>query len=171
MIKKILTILTVGLICSSSSAQESVDFGRVLDGDTFFAKINGREVKVRLIGADAPEHGQVWCTEAQEFTQSFLKDHKVHIEYDKQSTDLYGRTLAYVLDDNNLNLSVELVRKGLAFSLFYRPNIKYKGLILDAEKSAKCSKVGIWSTDRPLLTHPKDFRAKRKMKTTKINVQ
>ncbi len=72
-----------------------------MDGDTFIANQNGKEIKVRLIGVDTPETVKP-NTPVQPFgkkTPNYSKKtltNQDHLEYDKEKQDRYGRTLAYV---------------------------------------------------------------------------
>ena len=67
------------------------------------------ELRVRLIGIDAPESAnedEEKNTEegitATEYTRSILLNKDVFLEYDKELIDKYGRTLAYIWVDGNL---------------------------------------------------------------------
>ena len=81
---------------------------RVVDGDTIIVDIDGTETRVRLIGVDTPEsvhpddtlnseRGKI----ASDFTSALLTGKQVYLEYDKEMTDKYGRTLAYVFLSND----------------------------------------------------------------------
>jgi len=75
---------------------------RAVDGDTVVLEMDGKEVKVRLIGVDTPEtmhptkQVEFYGKEASRFTANLLKGESVYVEYGKERTDKYGRTLAYL---------------------------------------------------------------------------
>lgn len=115
---------------------------RVIDGDTI-ELANGQIV--RLVGVNAPDNGQPYEEEATDYNKKLVEGKKVKLEYDAYKSDRFGRILAYVIIDNK-NLSVELVKKGLAKVTIYekRKTLIYQQQLLDAEKEAKNKKLGIW---------------------------
>lgn len=75
----------------------------VVDGDTIYASVNGARLKIRLLGIDTPEsvsetkentpEGEA----ASEYVRTLLHSgDELFLEYDEQTFDKYGRTLAYV---------------------------------------------------------------------------
>ena len=75
----------------------------VVDGDTIVVDMNGTDTYIRLIGIDTPESVSYNVSEnteegkiAAEFTKKLLRKKKVYLEYDRDTQDKYGRTLAYV---------------------------------------------------------------------------
>ncbi|MCS4485349.1 thermonuclease NucI [Staphylococcus americanisciuri] len=123
---------------------------RVVDGDTIIVSKAGKEdERVRLIGVDTPETVkpntpvQPYGKEASDFTKKHLTNQTVRLEYDREKTDRYGRTLAYVwLGDDMFN--VMLAKEGLARAKFYAPNDKYRILIEQAQKEAQKKQLNIW---------------------------
>ena len=61
--------------------------------DTFILK---SEVRVRLIGIDAPDRGQKNYSEATNELTKKISNKKVFLEYDRYQDDKYGRVLAWV---------------------------------------------------------------------------
>lgn len=138
---------------------------KVVDGDTFTCRLEGKEeVKVRLIGVDTPEStdnpkarrdaertgrsleqiismGKL----AKDFTKSLLPEGTtVYLEFDVQTTDRYGRLLAYVwLPDGRL-LNEVLIREGYAQVYTVPPNVKYQERLLDAQRRAREEGKGLW---------------------------
>ncbi len=117
---------------------------RVIDGDTI--EMDKGQI-VRLVGVNAPDSGQPFEEESTEFAKKLVEGKKVKLVYDEYKSDRFGRILAYVITDNK-NLSLELVRKGLAKVTIYekRKPLIYQQQLLDAEKEAKNKKLGIWSS-------------------------
>ncbi len=116
---------------------------RVIDGDTV-ELANGQ--LVRLVGVNTPTNGDPFEEEATEYTKKLVEGKKVRLEYDAYKSNRFGRILAYVII-NDKNLSIELVKKGLAKVVIYekRKPLIYHQQLLDAEKEAKNNKLGIWS--------------------------
>ncbi|WP_195932422.1 thermonuclease family protein [Turicibacter sanguinis] len=93
---------------------ESVTLKRVVDGDTIIVlDQNQNEVRVRLIGVDTPKSVHPDETKnttdgdvASAYTKSQLKKGQtLYLEYDKERFDPYGRTLAYVWLEANVDPS------------------------------------------------------------------
>ena len=105
----------------------------VIDGDTFMFMEDGatEEVKVRMIGVDAPEsvHRDLSKnTEAGKLASDFrleeLEGRTVDLELDVQTEDKYGRLLAYVWLEEVL-FNKTLLDEGYAELLTIPPNVKY----------------------------------------------
>jgi len=83
----------------------------VIDGDTIDVAGVGR---VRLIGIDTPERGQVGHNEATNYLRELVLNKNVRLQIDaRRPRDSYGRTRAVVLIGNT-NVNDELVRRGHA---------------------------------------------------------
>lgn len=125
---------------------------RVVDGDTIEVDLNGAAEKVRLIGVDTPETvhptlGQEpYGKEASDYTRQKLTGKTVELEMDVQERDQYGRLLAYVWIDNELFNEV-LVSSGYAQVATYPPNIKYVDRFTAAQKQARDSRLGLWTSE------------------------
>lgn len=128
--------------------QQVVDFPkeakvkRVIDGDTI--ELESGAI-VRYVGINAPDNGQPFEEESTDFNKKLIEGKKVKLEYDAYRSDRFGRILAYIIIDNK-NLSIELVKKGLAKVVIYkkRKPLIYQQKLLDAEIEAKSKKLGIW---------------------------
>lgn len=125
---------------------------RVVDGDTLLL---ADQTRVRLQGIDTPETvkpdtpPEPWGQEATEFTRAFLAAGPVRLEFDRERTDQYGRTLAFVWVEERM-LNEELLRAGLAKAkLGYDYSDAKKARFRRAEKEARTAKRGIWSAARP----------------------
>ncbi|MCZ6690058.1 MAG: thermonuclease family protein [Planctomycetota bacterium] len=122
---------------------------RALDGDSVIIS-GGRQV--RLIGIDAPERGEPLADEAREWARSKLEGRWVRLEYDEETSDRYGRLLAYLwLEQAGQEVLVneEIVGQGLARSYPYPPNLRYRNRIARVEKKAREARDGIWQADSP----------------------
>lgn len=123
---------------------------RVVDGDTFVVKYNGKEEKVRLIGVDTPESVHPDETKNTEFgnkvsnyTKQMLEGKQVELEFDVESRDKYGRLLAYVYLDGQMYNKM-LLEKGYAKIATYPPNVKYVDDFTKIQIEARENKVGLW---------------------------
>jgi len=125
------------------------------DGDTIRVRQAGRTLTVRLACIDAPEIAQSpWGQQARRYLQQRLPIGR-EVTLEVKTTDRYGRTVAEVISDINLNLA--LVEDGQAFA--YR---QYLGgcnarEYLDAEYRAGRHRFGVWQV-KGGITRPWDFR-------------
>ncbi len=120
---------------------------RVVDGDTLIVRLNKEQVRVRLIGIDAPEsvHPNAARNSSQgKGASDHLKAglHKgdiIYLTYDKEREDKYKRTLAYVWltpppqspsedDVRHLMLNGVLVDEGFAKPKAFKPNTHFKNI-------------------------------------------
>jgi len=115
----------------------------------------GRALTVRLACIDAPETAQSpWGQQARRYLQQRLPIGR-EVTLEVKTTDRYGRTVAEVISDINLNLV--MVEDGQAFA--YR---QYLGgcdakEYLDAEVRASRHRYGVWQVEGG-ITRPWDFR-------------
>jgi endonuclease YncB( thermonuclease family) len=125
------------------------------DGDTIRVRQAGRALTVRLACIDAPETAQSpWGQQARRYLQQRLPIGR-EVTLEVKTTDRYGRTVAEVISDINLNLV--MVEDGQAFA--YR---QYLGgcnakEYLDAEVRASRHRYGVWQVEGG-ITRPWDFR-------------
>ena len=127
---------------------------RVVDGDTFEARIEGEDEDVRLIGVDTPETVkpgtpvQCYGPRASDFTHHLLEGRTVRLVFGVERRDVYGRLLAYVhLGDRFVNAT--LVRRGLARTLTIPPNDRYAPFLRRLEAAAARAGRGLWAACRP----------------------
>jgi endonuclease YncB( thermonuclease family) len=125
------------------------------DGDTIRVRQAGQALTVRLACIDAPETAQSpWGQQARRYLQQRLPIGR-EVTLEVKTTDRYGRTVAEVISDINLNLV--MVEDGQAFA--YR---QYLGgcnakEYLDAEVRASRHRYGVWQVEGG-ITRPWDFR-------------
>jgi len=121
----------------------------VIDGDTIEVNIDGTIYRVRYIGIDAPEldddrpEFRALAQEATRLNRQLVGGETVRLEKDISETDRYGRLLRYVYVDD-IFVNAELVRQGLAWAKTYEPDIKYQGILDQAEAEASQARAGIW---------------------------
>lgn len=124
----------------SPEASEEVAIDRVLDGDTIITKDGER---IRYLDINAPEKGQPFSSESTAFNRILVLEKTVRLEFDVQTKDRYGRTLAYVFIGDTL-INLQMIKKGLAVSETIQPNVKYQDKIVEAQKNARENCLGIW---------------------------
>jgi len=121
---------------------------RVNDGDTIVLA-DGRHI--RYIGINTPEidhenkKAESFGYEAKNYNKTLVLSKTVRLEFDKETHDRYGRTLAYVFLNNGVFVNKVMIKKGYAYCLSRRPNIKYDQVLLQSQRNAMSAKHGIWS--------------------------
>jgi micrococcal nuclease len=149
--------LSASVSSSQSRLSDPVTVRRVIDGDTIELASG---IHVRYIGIDTPELrrrvGTRWITvnepyarEAYEFNRSLVEGRPVRLETDDESTDRYGRLLAYVYvaDPSTgawILANAELVRAGLARVMPVAPNRRYEDRFKGLETEARKRGAGLW---------------------------
>jgi endonuclease YncB( thermonuclease family) len=113
----------------------------ISDGDTIEVLHEGRPVKIRLYGIDAPEHGQAFGTKAQQFTTNLA--HRRTVTVTVPDIDRYGRLVREVRLPDGRSLNRELVRAGLA--RWYQQYAPHDTTLQQLEAEAKAAKRGLWS--------------------------
>lgn len=173
-------------ISSGHAPDPTLAVTRVIEGETL--QLSSGE-KVRLIGIDNPEasnnsknrrdsarSGQdvqeivAMGKKASEFTRNLVRGREIHLEYDVQRKDPYGRILAYVyaascgkavascLYQQNYGyeyvtlegipyifVNASIVKAGYAQVYTVPPNVKYQGLFLKMQREAREKKRGLWN--------------------------
>lgn len=125
----------------------------VHDGDTLFLQPEGTssrddQLKVRLIGIDAPElRPEVECfgIDARDHLRELLPEGSaVWIASDREPVDQYGRSLLYLwtMDGNSVNL--DLVQNGFAAALSIPPSNSFADQFDLAESAARQAGDGLW---------------------------
>lgn len=145
--KRVLVGVVLSALCLSlggAQAQISepieVEVARIIDGDTI--EISTGE-KVRYIGIDTPEKGDLYYREAIEANANLVENKIVRLEFDKQQKDSWNRLLVYVFVGDTF-VNAELVRQGFALATVYPPNVKHAGLFAKLQEEAKRNIRGFW---------------------------
>ena len=135
----------VPVLPATPTLPTTASVSRVVDGDTF--ELDTGQA-VRLYGISCPDYNEPFYEEAANFTEQFIEDRTVTLEYESgYESDKFDRLLVYaIVDDQNLN--VELARNGLAEVVIYekRRKLIYEDELLEVQAYAKENKLGIWST-------------------------
>ncbi len=155
----LLLALVVTLPAAGSAQTRQAEVLSIGDGDTIRVRQGGRAITVRLACIDAPETAQSpWGQQARRYLQQRLPIGR-EVSLEVKTTDRYGRTVAEVISEININLA--MVEDGQAFA--YR---QYLGgcdakEYLDAEFRASRRRYGVWQVEGG-ITRPWDFRHGRR---------
>ena len=120
----------------------------VIDGDTIKIKNN---IRIRLIGVDAPDKGECFYQEARDFTKELLENKEVRLEKDISGEDIYNRPLRYVIlpgtnpASDDLLINDYLIRQGYAQAVASPPDNRYRNLLSSAQEEAIRENRGLWS--------------------------
>jgi endonuclease YncB( thermonuclease family) len=136
----------------------------VVDGDTIHGvDQDGKKIKVRMTGIDAPESKQVMGEESAEALRQCVgfNENALLTVQTNNATDKYGRTLARV-ESAGINCNQQQIEKGMAW--FYEDfgdKLSYEDhkLYNTANDYAQDNSIGIWSMD---LQKPWDYRKENK---------
>ena len=139
---------------------------RVYDGDTLTATGHDIEIKVRLVGIDAPElkrgkhkPGQPFGQKAKRFLVAMVLNKQVFIK--GYGTGRNNRILGVVYVGRK-NVNLELIEAGLAEVYRGRPPRGFDlSPYLTAEAQAKSQRRGMWSQGAKYIS-PKDWRKMHK---------
>lgn len=143
---------------------------KVVDGDTAYILINGKEEKVRFIGVDTPETKhpsqpvEPYGPEASSFTTKQLTGKQVYLETDVTERDKYGRLLAYIwlekpqeINDSQIRakmFNAHLLLNGYAQLLTIPPNVKYTDYFTKYQTEARNADKGLWGIKVNNTTSP-----------------
>ncbi|NQU85861.1 MAG: thermonuclease family protein [Mariniphaga sp.] len=122
----------------------------VIDGDTI--KIDG-DMKVRLIGIDAPESSECYYEEAKNELIRLVQGKYVRLDKDIDSVDGLGRLLRYVyvpsndLIENDIFVNEHLLLYGYAQTFSLPPNKRYNMSFVKAREQALIQRKGLWSNE------------------------
>jgi micrococcal nuclease len=113
----------------------------IVDGDTIYVTLGGKEYSVRYIGIDAPEmnSGDLLAEQAKAFNSSLVEGKTVELVRDVSETDIYDRLLRYVLVDSTF-VNYELVSTGLANAKMYPPDTSCHEFFEQAQSTAISSR-------------------------------
>ena len=129
------------------------------DGDTIRVRQAGKALTVRLACIDAPETAQSpYGQQARNYLQQRLPVGR-EVSLEVKTTDRYGRSVAEVISEININLV--LVEDGQAFA--YRQYLSGCNAkeYMDAEYRASRRRYGVWQVEDG-ITRPWDFRRGRR---------
>jgi endonuclease YncB( thermonuclease family) len=127
--------------CQPTGAFDSVQIEKVIDGDTVHLADQRR---VRVIGLNTPERGEPYSRAASDYIRQ-LPAAGWQLQQGEDALDHYRRTLADLVMPDGQLLSVALIEKGLAFAVYFPPNLRYAECIEQAEQRARALRQGVWA--------------------------
>ncbi|MEB3168454.1 MAG: thermonuclease family protein [Synechococcaceae cyanobacterium] len=148
-------IAATGVTAAAPGGEFKATVISVGDGDTLRVSTGSGPITIRLACIDAPETAQApYGQQSHAYLQQRLpRDRQVSIL--PHTTDRYGRTVAEVISDSNINLV--MVEDGQAFAYRrYLDSCDAKEY-LDAEYRASRHRYGVWQVEGG-ITRPWDFR-------------
>jgi micrococcal nuclease len=124
---------------------------RVVDGDTLIATRNGRRVRVRLIGIDAPESvkpdSPVECfgpEASAQLKQLMPRGSRLTAAYQgAEQRDANGRDLWDAWLPDGRFVQGVLVRAGSAEARRYRPQVAHADYLAALERAARAERAGL----------------------------
>jgi micrococcal nuclease len=146
--------LNDGVFRSTGREPQPVKVLRVVDGDTLRVRLHGENVRVRLLGIDAPEvshnssaaecFGDEATRELQRLTPA---GSAVTLTPDSAQplADRYDRLLRYV-DHDGVDVGKELLRRGAAERYRNRPPLERNDDYDNAVKEARIKLAGLWAS-------------------------
>lgn len=122
----------------------------ITDGDTLRLEVDGRELRVRLIGIDTPEvYPEVECfgPEATDALATLAPvGSSLLYAYDRDPRDRYDRELMYLFTTEGTSINLELVAQGFAHAVLFEPNDRYWAELQAAERAAQNARLGLWGS-------------------------
>jgi micrococcal nuclease len=153
-IRFLLLLLMVGVACLSAlAATEEVEAKvlAVVDGNTLQVKsADGEVYTIMLHGVDCPELEQEFGIEARVFLEKLVLKKNVKVVF--EGKDRWGNRLAVVWLKGVVDLRVELLKAGLAWTAERNPLAELENVRKESQERGK----GIWASDQP--TPPWIFR-------------
>lgn len=129
---------------------------KVIDGDTFWVKnVHGQQIKVRLIGVDAPETRNAFHKRkhplgkaCKEYLADLIANRDITLAFDVDSLDRYGRTLAYAYLSNGIFVNENILRNGYGVMMTIPPNVQFVDAFREAQEKAREEEIGLWKIYR-----------------------
>lgn len=155
----LLSVVGAGAACAGQTPEPSTArVERVDDGDTLRVVMNGRQVRVRIFGVDAPELDQPYGREALDVARRLLADRTVTVI--ERDTDPYDRLVAS-LSVEGRDIGAELVRAGAAWHF---TQFSDSAALAVAEREARAARRGLWADANP--TPPWEYRGEQRANGT-----
>jgi micrococcal nuclease len=136
-----------------SNSQQLYSIKKFVDGDTFWVNDGSEKgLKLRLIGINSPEPRAYFGREKEPYGKAasthmikLVGNSKVRLEFDVDSLDRYGRTLAYVFLEDGTFINKKMIEDGYAQVATYPPNVKYVDTFLKAQRKVRKKERGLWA--------------------------
>ncbi|MDR1781287.1 MAG: thermonuclease family protein [Tannerella sp.] len=161
--KKIISLLMLMALfaaCKNQPTDNGVYYVKVVsvvDGDTFHGLTSdGKDVKFRIYGIDAPEKKQAYGQQSTQHLSNLILNRRVKIKVQTKS-DRYGRPVVWVYTPDGHDVTAEMLRAGMAWHYSkYDSTAEYAELERDARKS----RTGLWRDRNPVA--PWNFKSRQR---------
>jgi micrococcal nuclease len=120
---------------------------RVIDGDS--VELAGGD-RLRLLGIDTPEKGEMLFDEARLFLQELTLDRPAEIKFSGRRRDRYGRLLGYLYVDT-VFVNRAILENGLGYLYLFKDTDQGREetkAMLEAQRHAMRARVGLWQIER-----------------------
>ena len=153
--KHLFTLLLSLLLCVPAIGQRfPVTVVGITDGDTFTVINRDKlQLKIRIIGIDAPESRQPFGNKAKQALSDLI--YRKTIDIDVQYQEKWGRYAAKVYTPDGQDVALLMLQAGMAWhNVDYDKTAAYQAAQEKARKAGK----GLWGDAHPVA--PWDFRKK-----------
>ncbi len=160
---RLLSLVLFGLLIVSDVIATTIKatVRSVVDGNTLDVLASDkRNLRVLLYGIDSPELGQKFGIEAKKYLEEKVLNKHVSIEI--KGKDAFGNLLGVVTTESGIDIRVELLKEGLAWTA-------EKDAIMDLEPYrtwAQRKGRGLWQEENPMP--PWTYRRQQAMQKPKI---
>lgn len=152
----LLVAIALAVVTADAATADEYHVVRVVDGDTVDVRYGHRSTtRVRLLNVDAPEtvdpNRGVECLgpEASQRLKELLPEGStVHLAFDDERTDRYGRTLAGVYANGEL-VNAQLASEGLAVPRTVGPNTRFQAAVDASWQAANDQHLGLFDPNAP----------------------
>ncbi len=152
-------VFVLAVVLSSVVYAENELSGKVvsvIDGNTIELLSDDNEsYMIMLYGIDSPELGQEFGDKAQMFLRKIALDKKVNVKI--QGKDRWGNRLGIILIEGKIDLRLELLEAGLAWTAERNPIVELESVKEKAREKGK----GLWKEKDP--TPPWTYRREQTM--------
>jgi micrococcal nuclease len=126
---------------------------RVIDAERLVLRVDGEDVRVRLIGVDQRFPETIGCSSGVEQVVELLGGGGLRIEFDSRRADGEGWLLAWLWAGDEL-VNASILRSGAASLSRYWPDQRYEDALQRAQLAAARSRDGLWASCPRLRQFP-----------------
>lgn len=117
----------------------------IIDGDTYDILDEKKVIRIRMDGIDAPERGMPYNKVSKKFLSDMIFGKIIQVKMGE--LDRNGRTIAQTYLIDGTDVSLEMIRAGLAWHFKkYSSNEEYA----KAEVEARENNLGLWQENNPI---------------------
>ncbi len=156
--KKLIVVLLAGITPFTLLAGDTLSgkVKSVIDGNTLEIEGENKEIHtVQLAGIDSPELGQDYGSQSKSHLEKLALQKNVVVSF--VGKDRWGNQQATVMVDGTVDIRLELLKEGLAWTAERNPLPELESVKELARKSTR----GLWRQDNP--TPPWVFRRQQTM--------